>query len=152
MLKITTPAKAEELYEAAQEYPYPMVKRALAALINGENKDAEGILEELLDFINTEQELKLWEYLRELAELVTLWLHKSEKEGTWLTRIDKIREKIMLIACQQSRFDENYLREQIDLNTEAVKNLVLLEMPDVNFMMPSYEDIFITEHDWRKKT
>jgi hypothetical protein len=152
MLKITTPTKAEELYEVAQEYPFPMIKRALAALKNGENIAAESILEELLGFIDTEQELKLWQYLRELTELVTLWLHKSEKDGTWLTRIDKIREKIMLISCQQSRFDEKYLREHIELNRETVKNLVLFEMPDANFTMPSYEDIFIVAHDWRAKS
>jgi hypothetical protein len=150
MLKITTPAKAEELYEAAQEYPYPMVKRALAALKNGENKDAEGILEELLEQILRKHRFFLWRNLHQLIYRVILWkqIPAQERDGVWLTEIDKFREEIALLLYKNAEllpiFDEKFSRAM-----ETALDSARIDMPNQEILTPSRQDIFETVYDWR---
>jgi len=148
MLKIHTVQKSEDLLELAQESPYPMAKRALEAIKNGKNEEAAQILEEHLKNLDTDQELLLWKYITELMELVTLWLYKPEKEGVWLTRIDKIREEIAIISFQQARFDKKYFQIQVAQRWDFVQELVKIEIPSLDFSLPSFEAIFETEYDW----
>jgi hypothetical protein len=149
MLKITTPAKAEELYEAAQEYPYPMVKRALAALKNGENKDAEGILEELLGYLRDKNSFRLGQYLRELTFRIILWkqLPETEKDGVWLTEIDKYREEIALLLYKQPDLMDTFEKKLLNACEGATK-LAAIHLKNTPVLIPSQEDIFETEHHW----
>jgi len=149
MIKITTPTDPKELYEVAQEYPYPMAKRALEAVKNGKNEEAAQILEELLGFLNDKNYFRLWDYLQELIFRVILWkqLPESEKEGVWLTEIDKYREEIALLLYKQPDL-ELVFEKRLEKAIHTAKELAQTYIKNEPILIPSREDIFEIEHNW----
>jgi len=149
MLKINTVKTAQYLYELAQEYPYPMAKRALEAIKNGKNEDAAQILEEMMGYIESKHKHFLWHHLYHLTYKVILWkqLPEDEKEGTWLTDMDKHREEIALLLYKNPDLElvfeqklASAIEDAVDSATTYIKNEPIL--------IPSREDIFETEHHW----
>ena len=150
MLKINTLQKSEDLLELAQESPYPMAKRALEAIKNGKNEEAAQILEELLGHLNDKNSFRLYQYTRELIYRVILWkqMPENQKEGVWLTEIDKYREEIALLFYKQPELAqifedelESAISSAIHLAETYIKNEVIL--------IPSRAEIFEVEFDWQ---
>ncbi len=149
MIKINTVEKAQDLYELAQEAPYPMAKRALDALKNGNYEEAGQILEELLQHLGKKNTYRLWDYLQELIFRVILWkqLPENEKEGLWLNEINKYREQIALLLYKQPEL-ETIFEERLDKAISTAKELAETYLENQFIVTPSWEDIFETEHHW----
>jgi HEAT repeat protein len=149
MIKINTPTKAQDLYELAQEAPYPMAKRALEAIRNGKSEEAVPILEELLDILNDKNVFRLRQYLRELIFRVILWkqLPESEKEGIWLVEIEKYREEIALLLYKNPDLALIFEKKLADA-TEGALEIAEGYIKNEPIFIPSQEDIFETEHNW----
>ncbi len=149
MIKINTPTKPEDLYELAQEGSCPMAKRALEAIRNNKNEEAVEILEELLGLLNDKNRFRLRQYLRELIFRVILWkqLPESEKEGIWLTEMDKYREEIALLLYKQPEL-ENIFEEKLASASQSALELAETYIKNEPILIPTWEDIFETEHTW----
>jgi len=149
MIKINTVHNAQDLYEVAQEAPYPMAKRALEAIKNGKNEEASQILEEMMGYIESKHKHFLWHHLYHLTYKVMLWkqLPESEKEGTWLTDMDKHREEIALLLYKNPDLElvfEQKLASAIEGAIEIAEGYIKNEP----VLIPSREDIFEIEHNW----
>jgi Domain of unknown function DUF29 len=149
MIKINTPTKAQDLYELAQEAPYPMAKRALEAIRNGKSEEAAPILEELLGFIESKHKHFLWKNLYNLIWRVILWkqLPESEKEGIWLVEIEKYREEIALLLYKNPDLALIFEKKLADA-TEGALEIAEGYIKNEPIFIPSQEDIFETEHNW----
>ncbi len=150
MIKINTVEKAQDLYELAQEAPYPMAKRSLEAIKNGNYEEAGQILEELLGFLNDKNSFRLYQYTRELIFRVILWkqLPESEKEGVWLNEINKYREQIALLFYKQPEL-ENIFEEEFETALQGAIEAAEIYIKNEPILIPSMEDIFETEHHWQ---
>jgi len=103
-----------------------------------------------LGHLNDKNSFRLYQYTRELIYRVILWkqMPENQKEGVWLTEIDKYREEIALLFYKQPELElifedelESAISSAIHLAETYIKNEVIL--------IPSRAEIFEVEFDWQ---